>query len=121
MQPLAEGEQRRLFGAGGTIFEIPVFPFGRDTLNHAYGQRQVTQYFTQLNTYWIILEVPPDLQDSFASLDRIYVKSPLTGQAVPLSMLVHIDRDRVGHSGEISRWVVHVFLAAPDDYPLSPK
>jgi HAE1 family hydrophobic/amphiphilic exporter-1 len=27
-----------------------------DTLNDAYGQRQITQYFTQLNTYWIILE-----------------------------------------------------------------
>jgi len=67
-----------------------------DTLNDAYGQRQVTQYFTQLNTYWIILEVPPELQDNFASLDRIYIKSPLTGQAVPLSMLVHIDRSRVG-------------------------
>ena len=25
-----------------------------DTLNDAYGQRQITQYFTQLNTYWII-------------------------------------------------------------------
>src|SRR5207237_2062841 len=27
-----------------------------DTLNDAYGQRQVAQYFTQLNTYWIVLE-----------------------------------------------------------------
>ena len=42
-----------------------------DTLNDAYGQRQITQYFTQLNTYWIILEVPPEQQDSFASLDQI--------------------------------------------------
>ncbi len=42
-----------------------------DTLNDAYGQRQITQYFTQLNTYWIILEVAPELQDSFASPDRI--------------------------------------------------
>jgi hydrophobe/amphiphile efflux-1 (HAE1) family protein len=67
-----------------------------DTLNDAYGQRQVTQYFTQLNTYPIILEVPPDLQDNFDSLDRIYVKSPLTGQAVALSMLVSIDRSKVG-------------------------
>jgi HAE1 family hydrophobic/amphiphilic exporter-1 len=31
-----------------------------DTLNDAYGQRQITQYFTQLNTYWIILEVAPE-------------------------------------------------------------
>ena len=55
-----------------------------DTLNDAYGQRQITQYFTQLNTYWSILEIDPKLQSSLASLDRIYVKSPLTGGAVPL-------------------------------------
>ena len=62
-----------------------------DTLNDAYGQRQIAQYFTQLNTYWLILEIPPDLQHNRASLDRIYVKSPLTGAAVPLSALVDID------------------------------
>jgi hydrophobe/amphiphile efflux-1 (HAE1) family protein len=67
-----------------------------DTLNDAYGQRQITQYFTQLNTYWIILEVTPELQASFASLDRIYIKSPLTGAAVPLSVLVNIDKSKVG-------------------------
>jgi HAE1 family hydrophobic/amphiphilic exporter-1 len=67
-----------------------------DTLNDAYGQRQITQYFTQLDTYWVILEVAPDLQQSFDSLERIYVKSPLTGRAVPLSVLVDIDFSRVG-------------------------
>ncbi len=66
-----------------------------DTLNDAYGQRQVSQYFTRLNTYWIILEMKPELQDNFASLDRIYVKSPLTGQAISLSTLVTVDRSRV--------------------------
>jgi hydrophobe/amphiphile efflux-1 (HAE1) family protein len=67
-----------------------------DTLNDAYGQRQITQYFTQLNTYWIILEVTPELQQSFASLERIFIKSPLTGQAVPLSVLVSVDKSKVG-------------------------
>ncbi len=67
-----------------------------DTLNDAYGQRQITQYFTQLNTYWIILEVAPELQDTVASLDRIYVKSPLTGAVVRLSALVTVDATKVG-------------------------
>jgi HAE1 family hydrophobic/amphiphilic exporter-1 len=31
-----------------------------DTLNDAYGQRQITQYFTQLNTYSVVLEVAPE-------------------------------------------------------------
>ncbi len=67
-----------------------------DTLNDAYGQRQITQYFTQLNTYWIILEITPELQKTLDSLDRIYVKSPLTGAAVPLSTLVNFNSSKVG-------------------------
>jgi hydrophobe/amphiphile efflux-1 (HAE1) family protein len=67
-----------------------------DTLNDAYGQRQITQYFTQLNTYYLILEILPELQSSLESLDRIYVKSPLTGAAVPLSALVDADSYKTG-------------------------
>ncbi len=33
-----------------------------DTLYDAFGQREVTQYFTQLNSYFVILEVPPQLE-----------------------------------------------------------
>jgi HAE1 family hydrophobic/amphiphilic exporter-1 len=67
-----------------------------DTLNDAYGQREITQYFTQLNTYWIILEILPDMQSTLESLDRIYVKSPLTGAAVPLSAVVDLDSYKIG-------------------------
>src|ERR1700733_6568350 len=67
-----------------------------DTLNDAYGQRQITQYFTQLNTYFVILEILPELQANLASLDRLYVKSPLTGGVVPLSTLVQIDASKAG-------------------------
>ena len=67
-----------------------------DTLNDAYGQRQITQYFTQLNTYFLILEILPELQSSLELLDRIYVKSPLTGAAVPLSALVDADSYKTG-------------------------
>jgi hydrophobic/amphiphilic exporter-1 (mainly G- bacteria), HAE1 family len=56
-----------------------------DTLYDAFGQRQVTQYFTQLNSYRVILEVLPELQGSFDTLNKIYVKSPTTGDQVPLS------------------------------------
>ncbi|MGN1289910.1 MAG: efflux RND transporter permease subunit [Bradyrhizobium sp.] len=56
-----------------------------DTLYDAFGQRQVTQYFTQLNSYHVILEVLPELQGSVDTLNNIYIKSPLTGEQVPLS------------------------------------
>jgi len=67
-----------------------------DTLNDAFGQREITQYFTQINTYWIVLEVTPELQGLPSTLDRIYVKSPLNGAAVPLSTLVTVDSTKVG-------------------------
>jgi HAE1 family hydrophobic/amphiphilic exporter-1 len=67
-----------------------------DTLYDAFGQRQIAQYFTQLKTYWIILEILPQQQRDLASLDRLYVKSPLTGAAVPLSTLVEVDTGKVG-------------------------
>jgi hydrophobe/amphiphile efflux-1 (HAE1) family protein len=67
-----------------------------DTLNDAFGQRQITQYFTQLKTYFLVLEILPELQKDLSTLDRLYVKSPLTGGAVPLSALVNIDSNQVG-------------------------
>src|SRR5437016_1529813 len=59
-----------------------------DTLYDAFGQRQVTQYFTQLNSYHVVLEVLPEMQRPGTALDSIYVNSPTTGDAVPLSTFV---------------------------------
>ena len=67
-----------------------------DTLYDAYGQRQVTQYYTQLNTSPVILEITPELQRDLTSLDHIYVKSPVTGGVVPLTALVDIDSHKIG-------------------------
>ena len=61
------------------------------TLADAFSQQQVTQFFTQVNTYKVILEVPPALQGSFDTLSKLYVKSPTLGTAVPLSTLVTVD------------------------------
>jgi HAE1 family hydrophobic/amphiphilic exporter-1 len=65
------------------------------TLYDAFGQRQVTQYFTQLNTYHVVLEIPPDLQKDPNALSKIYVKSPVTNQQVPLSAFVKFDTEHV--------------------------
>jgi len=61
-----------------------------DTLYNAFGQRQVAQYFTQLNSYKVILEVPPAMQGDLSTLDRLYVKAR-DGTAVPLSTFVKSD------------------------------
>jgi hydrophobe/amphiphile efflux-1 (HAE1) family protein len=59
-----------------------------DTLYDAFGQRQVAQYFTQTNSYHVVLEVLPGLQELPSTLNQIYLRSPTTGHQVPLSTLV---------------------------------
>ena len=56
-----------------------------DTLYDAFGQRQIAQYFTQLSSYQVIMEVLPSLEGDVATLDKIFLKSPTTGGEVPLS------------------------------------
>jgi multidrug efflux pump len=59
-----------------------------DTLYDAFGQRQVSIIFTQLNLYRVILEVDPAQARTATALDRLYVRTP-TGAPVPLSTMVH--------------------------------
>ncbi len=58
-----------------------------DTLYDAFGQRQVSTVFTQLNQYRVILEIKPSLQKNEEVLRQLYVRSQ-TGEPVPLSSLV---------------------------------
>jgi multidrug efflux pump len=55
-----------------------------DTLYDAFGQRQVSTIFTQLNQYHVVLEVGPQFQADPTDLRNIYVKSA-TGTQVPLA------------------------------------
>jgi len=50
-----------------------------DTLYDAFGQREIAQYFTQLSSYYVIMEVLPSLQGNPATLDQIFLRSPTTG------------------------------------------
>ena len=59
-----------------------------DTLYDAFGQRQVSIIFTQLNLYRVILEVKPEQARTAGALDKIFVRTP-TGAPVPLSAMVH--------------------------------
>jgi multidrug efflux pump len=60
-----------------------------NTLYDAFGQRQVSTIYTQLNQYHVVLEVSPEFQQNPSSLDTIYVKSS-TGTQVPLSAFSRI-------------------------------
>jgi multidrug efflux pump len=57
-----------------------------DTLYDAFGQRQISIIFTQLNTYRVILELKPEYQQNPQALDKIYLN--VAGNQVPLSTFV---------------------------------
>jgi len=65
------------------------------TLYDAFGQRQIAQYFTQLSSYQVIMEVLPSLQGEVSTLDRIFLRSPTTGGEVPLSVFAKWTTDNV--------------------------
>ncbi|MDP9173613.1 MAG: multidrug efflux RND transporter permease subunit [Planctomycetota bacterium] len=60
-----------------------------DTLYDAFGQRQVSTMFTQLNQYHVVLEVKPRFQKNPADLDHMYINTP-TGTPVPLRSFARI-------------------------------
>jgi multidrug efflux pump len=74
-----------------------------DTLYDAFGQRQVSTMFTQLNQYHVVLEVDPSFQVSPDNLKHIYVKSN-TGAQVPLSTFSHFEQRNsplaINHQGQ---------------------
>src|SRR5208283_818448 len=55
-----------------------------DTIYDAFGQRQITQYFSQVNSYHLILEVMPGQASDVETLNNLYVHSN-TGRSVPMS------------------------------------
>lgn len=67
------------------------------TIYDAIGQRQVAQYFTQLNSYNVVLEVTPELQRDPTLFDHLYLTSPINGQQIPLSTFVKLDTSKTGY------------------------
>ena len=85
-----------------------------DTLYDAFGQRQVSTIFTQLNQYRVILEVRPQDQQDPRALDRIYLKSQ-AGESVPLSAIAHFEQGSsplaISHQGQFPAGTISFNLA----------
>lgn len=58
-----------------------------NTLYDSFGQRQVATLFTQLDQYYVILELSPQWQMTPDALSHLYVKSSTSTELVPLSLL----------------------------------
>jgi multidrug efflux pump subunit AcrB len=85
-----------------------------NTLYDAFGQRQVSTMFTQLNQYHVILEVAPEFQRDPATLQNIYV-SGANGSQIPLSAFTRFDPTTapltVNHQGQFPAVTVSFNLA----------
>jgi len=85
-----------------------------NTLYDAFGQRQISTIFTQLNQYHVVMEVGHNFQTNPTTLNNLYVKSS-NGTQVPLSMLAHWEQTRVqlsiGHQGQFPSTIVSFNLA----------
>jgi multidrug efflux pump subunit AcrB len=90
-------------------------------LYDAFGQRPISQLYTSLNQYFVIMEVNPGFQLGPNALQRIYVKSQ-TGGMVPLSELVTQHTTlaplSVNHQGQFPS--VTLSFNLKDNAPLGP-
>jgi multidrug efflux pump len=64
-----------------------------DTLYDAFGQRQVSTMFTQLNQYRVILEVMPEFQKGPEALHQLEVRG--SGGSVPLNVFTRVTETMV--------------------------
>ncbi len=85
-----------------------------DTLYDAFGQRQISTIFTQLNLYRVILEVKPEMTGTEEALRNLYVRPP-SGDPVPLSALVRASKKTtplaINHQGQFASVTVSFNLA----------
>jgi multidrug efflux pump len=74
-----------------------------NTLYDAFGQRQVSTIYTQLNQYHVVMEVDAAFRDSTDNIQQLFVRSS-TGAQVPLSAFTHFEMKTtslaVNHQGQ---------------------
>ena len=88
-----------------------------EALYDAFGQRQINEYQTEINQYNVILELDAAQRGKAESLNYFYLRSPLTGEMVPLSALARFD---VPTSGPLSISHDGMFPAANLSFNLAP-
>src|SRR3989475_1930887 len=110
-----QGLQTRLVIDRATASRLGISPQTLDnTLYDAFGQRQVSTIFTQLNQYHVVLETQPDFKNDPQDLDHLFVQSN-TGGTVPLSTFTHPESTNapltVNHQGQFPVVTVSFNLA----------
>jgi multidrug efflux pump len=98
-----------------TASRLGVSPGAIDnTLYDAFGQRQVSTMYENLNQYHVVMEVAPQYQQSPEALRYIYVRSS-GGSMVPLSTVSHYETNNtslgVHHQGQFPSITLSFALA----------
>ena len=74
-------------------------------LYSAYGSRQISTIYAPNNAYRVVMELAPEFQRDPAALGMLYVRSPRTGQLVPLNAVASLTRQlgplSVNHLGQL--------------------
>ena len=85
-----------------------------NTLYDAFGQRQVSTIYTQLNQYHVVMEVSPDFRQNPDALKNIYVHSS-NGQQIPLSAFTRVEPGgaalSINHQGQFPAVTISFNLA----------
>jgi multidrug efflux pump len=85
-----------------------------DTLYDAFGQRQVSTMFTQLNQYRVVLETAPEFRQDPQKLSEVFLRSS-TGGSVPLGAFTRIEQMSaplsINHQGQFPVVTVSFNLA----------
>lgn len=105
MPQLADVSNDQLLGASVTRLTIDREAASRYGLNtrdvdqmlyDAFGQRQISEYQTEVNQYRIVMEIDPEQRGKTESLQYFRLRSPTTGQMVPLSAIARLEPPSTG-------------------------
>ena len=99
-----EGQQSRVVIDRDTASRLGITPqMVDDALYNAFGQRQISILFTQLNQYRVVLEAKPEYRDDPKDLASIYVRSA-RGERIPLSSFTTVEQIKaplsINHQGQ---------------------
>jgi hydrophobic/amphiphilic exporter-1 (mainly G- bacteria), HAE1 family len=85
-----------------------------NALYDAYGQRQISTIYTDINEYWVIMEVEPQFQRDPSALNGLYIRAS-TGQLVPIGSVAKLTRSigpmTIAHNGQLPAVTISFNLA----------
>jgi len=110
-----KGLQAKLVIDRDTAGRLGITPQTLDNaLYDAFGQRQVSTMYEQLNQYHVVMEVAPQYQQTPEALQNIYLRST-AGTPVPLAAFTHYEPSNtplaVSHQGQVPSVTISFNLA----------